>query len=61
LQTNEGLCKKLLSIPMLITTGSCRLVAESVHLGHFEATPLKSSHNDSTARGAEVDGHIAAH
>src|SRR5688572_27340713 len=60
LQTNEGLCKKLLGVPLLIATGSYWLVAESVHLGQFEATPLESSHNDSAACGAQVDGHIAA-
>jgi hypothetical protein len=60
LQTNKGLCKKLLGGPMLIATGSYWFVAESVHLGQFEATPLESSHNDSSACGAQVDGHIAA-
>ena len=47
-------------VPMLIATGSYWLVAESVHLGQLEATPLESSHNDSAACGAQVDGHIAA-
>jgi hypothetical protein len=46
---------------MLFATGSDWLVGESVHLGDVELAALKSSHNNSTARGAQVDGHIAAH
>jgi hypothetical protein len=61
LQTDNGLCKELLGVPMLFATGSDWLVGESVHLGDVELAALKSSHNNSTARGAQVDGHIAAH
>jgi len=61
LQTNNGLCEELLSVPMLIATGSCWFVAESVHLGNLKAIVLEPPHKDTAARGTQVDGHIAAH
>jgi hypothetical protein len=61
LQTNHGLGKELVGVPMLFPTGVQRLVAKSVHLGHVESAMLKSSYHDSAARSTQVDGHIAAH
>src|SRR4051812_9743924 len=60
LQTNNSLCKKLFSVPMLFPAESRWLVAEPVHLVHLEATAVQSSHNDSAARGTKIHRHIAA-